>query len=226
MAIQEANGGTKNNINIILVCATNFYFQQPVLDFIKEQEGNWLISHHSDTENVLNVIASNKKDIAYAIIEISARSTFAYRNFKRIIDALDKIPRLAVAENVDLSHFEKILSFGINGFINTKDTAISIALALSSIENQGFPISPTIAKLLIPNIKQKIIIENKEVSLTPQQQRILTLIYAGRSYTQIASDMGLSINTVHTYSRSLFKRLNVHSKTEAIHFAKTAGLLS
>jgi DNA-binding NarL/FixJ family response regulator len=31
---------------------------------------------------------------------------------------------------------------------------------------------------------------------------------------------------VHTYSRSLFKRLNVHSKTEAIHFAKTAGLLS
>ena len=226
MAIQEENGVTKNDVNIILVYATNFHFQQPVLDFIREQEGNWLISHHSDTENVLNVIASNKKDITYAIIEISARTTSAYRNFKRIIDGLDKTPRLAVAENVDLSHFEKILSFGINGFINTKDTAISIALALSSIENQGFPISPSIAKLLIPNIKQKIIIENKEVSLTPQQQRILTLIYAGRSYTQIASDMGLSINTVHTYSRSLFKRLNVHSKTEAIHFAKTAGLLS
>ena len=225
MAIQEESGGTKDNINIILVYATNFHFQQPVLDFIREQEGNWLISHHSDTENVLNVIASNKKDIACAIIEINARTTSAYRNFKRIIDGLDKTPRLAVAENVDLSHFEKILSFGINGFINTKDTAISIALALSSIENQGFPISPSIAKLLIPNIKQKIIIENKEVSLTPQQQRILTLIYTGRSYTQISSEMGLSINTVHTYSRSLFKRLNVHSKTEAIHFAKTAGLL-
>jgi hypothetical protein len=123
MAIQEEDSRTKDTLNIILVCATNFHFQQPVLNFIKEQEGNWLISHHSDTETVLNIIAANKKDIAYAIIEISERTTLAYRNFKRIIDALDKTPRLAVAENVDLSHFEKILSFGVNGFINTKDTA-------------------------------------------------------------------------------------------------------
>lgn len=214
------------NLNTILLFAKSFAVHFQIQDFIESKLGPWMISHHSVREDAINAANENKKNISYAIIEVTRQTSLSLEKLNELTDALIKAPVLVISNEVNLTQFEGMLSLEINGIIDPDDSAISVSKALESIDSGGFPISPSFMKEFIPSIKQKALRKDHKVNLTPQQQRILALIYVGKSYTQIASEMNLSINTIHTYSRSLFKRLNAHSKTEAIHFAKNAGLLS
>ena len=51
--------------------------------------------------------------------------------------------------------------------------------------------------------------------LTPRQQQILSLVCLGHTNQQIASDLGLSVNTVKTYMRSTLQVLGVPNRAAA-----------
>jgi DNA-binding CsgD family transcriptional regulator len=52
--------------------------------------------------------------------------------------------------------------------------------------------------------------------MTPQEQRCLKLLSEGNSYQEMADHLGISLNTVRTYIRSVYEKLHVHSRSEAV----------
>ena len=56
--------------------------------------------------------------------------------------------------------------------------------------------------------------------LTPRQTEVLRLLEQGRSTKQIASELGLSAETVRNHIRHLFRALGVHSRLEAVAAAR------
>jgi len=63
------------------------------------------------------------------------------------------------------------------------------------------------------------------VSLTSREKEILQLIAAGLSNKAIEGNLTLSGNTVRSHIKSLYSKLGVHSRTQAIRLAKEKGLL-
>ena len=51
--------------------------------------------------------------------------------------------------------------------------------------------------------------------LSPQEQRVLQLLSNGRSNTEIANELIVSVNTVKTQLQSIYRKLNVNSRHEA-----------
>jgi DNA-binding NarL/FixJ family response regulator len=62
--------------------------------------------------------------------------------------------------------------------------------------------------------------------LTPRELEILDLLGEGLSNQAIASRLTLSINTVRTHVQSVLRKLNAHSKLEAVMIATSRGLLT
>jgi len=54
------------------------------------------------------------------------------------------------------------------------------------------------------------------VALTPQEFRLLGLLALGYSYQAAGEELGISVNTVRNYIRSIYEKLHVHSKSEAV----------
>ena len=54
-------------------------------------------------------------------------------------------------------------------------------------------------------------------SLTPRERDMLDLLAEGYRYKEIADKLDLSIETVRTYIRSVYTKLQVHSRTEALN---------
>lgn len=52
-------------------------------------------------------------------------------------------------------------------------------------------------------------------ALSPQEQRVLRLLVAERSYAEIARELVVSVNTIKTQVRSIYRKLNVNSRREA-----------
>ena len=64
-----------------------------------------------------------------------------------------------------------------------------------------------------------------ELHLTPRQAEVLRLLEQGRSMTQIAEELHLSVDTVRNHVRRMFRALDVHSRVEALAVAHREGIL-
>jgi LuxR family maltose regulon positive regulatory protein len=59
--------------------------------------------------------------------------------------------------------------------------------------------------------------------LSPQERRVLRLLAAGHTNTQIAADLVVSVNTVKVHVKSIYRKLNVTSRLEAAGAARELG---
>ena len=64
-----------------------------------------------------------------------------------------------------------------------------------------------------------------QADLTRLELKLLSLLSEGYSYQSAADEMRVSINTVRNYIRSIYEKLQVHSKSEAVSKALKAGLI-
>lgn len=65
----------------------------------------------------------------------------------------------------------------------------------------------------------------KELGISRRESEVLELISQGLSNQEIADKLFVSLNTVKTHSARLFEKLEVNSRTKAIHKAKELGLI-
>ena len=65
-----------------------------------------------------------------------------------------------------------------------------------------------------------------DAALTPREVEVLQLFSRGLSYRDAAESLGISAHTIRDYVKSIYRKLEVHSCTEAIFEARQLGLIS
>ena len=76
--------------------------------------------------------------------------------------------------------------------------------------------SPVIARKIVKLFQKTGPTEKFDEQLTPQEVRLLKLLVEGYSYLAAADHLNISVNTIRDYIRSIYDKLHVHSKSEAV----------
>ena len=77
--------------------------------------------------------------------------------------------------------------------------------------------TPSIASRVLKMVKEKPFEFKKEsFDLSNREQEILTCLVKGMSYKMIADTCFISIETVNVHVKNIYKKLQVHSKSEAV----------
>jgi DNA-binding CsgD family transcriptional regulator len=63
------------------------------------------------------------------------------------------------------------------------------------------------------------------LAITPREEQVLGLLAAGRSNKEIARELGVSPNTVKTQVASLYQKLEVERRTQAVQKARQLALI-
>jgi DNA-binding NarL/FixJ family response regulator len=113
---------------------------------------------------------------------------------------------------------------GANGYLLKSTPPAKMLDAIRSAHAGGSPLSPEIARQIV-NLFQKTAPQQSKADLTPQEQRLLGFLADGHSYQSAANQMCVSVNTVRNYVRSIYDKLQVHSKSEAVNRALRRGLI-
>ena len=85
--------------------------------------------------------------------------------------------------------------------------------------------SPEVANRVISLFKNIRPPERADHHLTPHELRLLKMLVEGHSYKTAAAELGSSINTIGTHMQSIYRKLQVHSKSEAVVKAIRNGLV-
>jgi len=111
--------------------------------------------------------------------------------------------------------FESICN-GACGYLLKETPPARLLEAISEAHGGGSPMSPEIARKVVTLFQKTGPVEKLEEGLTPQEVRLLKLLSEGHSYRTAADRLKISPNTVRDYIRTIYEKLHVHSKSEAV----------
>jgi DNA-binding NarL/FixJ family response regulator len=114
---------------------------------------------------------------------------------------------------------------GATGYLLKKTPPARLLEYIRETLEGGSPMSPQIARRVMTLFHRVRPPESTHEDLTPHELRLLKLLVEGYRYEDVASQMGVSINTVRSHIKHIYGKLQVHSKSEAVAKALRSGLV-
>ncbi|MDB5891797.1 MAG: two component transcriptional regulator, LuxR family [Polaromonas sp.] len=179
------------------------------------REGRWLIKQH-------------EFDVMLVDLNLGDGSGFDLIEHMKVIRPLAEAIVISAME--DEQHALRAFEMGATGYLIKNSLFGSLPQALLQVVNGGASISPNLARRLlqkfalpvVQNLPRPAIVKDK---LTPREKDVLKMIAAGYTSSEIALQMGISPQTVNTHLRGIYRKLQVHSRVQAVRSAMSSGLL-
>lgn len=149
------------------------------------------------------------------------------------------MPILVISVIADERKVIEAIKSGACGYILKSDSSMSIAMAIDQVLQGFYPISPRVARYLFQQTRRP---EPREIAvgmdtgmgestlsdaegLTTREAELLRLFAEGCTYSQVAERMHITLSTVQSHVRSIYRKLGVHSRFHALHQARQRGLV-
>jgi DNA-binding NarL/FixJ family response regulator len=120
--------------------------------------------------------------------------------------------------------FESLCN-GASGYLLKKTPPTRLLESIREAYEGGSPMSPEIARKVIRLFRELRPPMRDDVHLTEQETRLLSLFAEGHSYQAAADKLCVSINTIRSHIRTIYDKLHVHSKSEAVSKALKSRLI-
>ncbi len=125
---------------------------------------------------------------------------------------LKKIKIFVISSITEYRVIQEVLQTGANGFFSKLDSFDLIVETINNFPNlDDKPIlSPSISDIILKGAFEK------QITLSPREHQLLTLICEGKTAKEIAFELSLSINTVNYYTKRLMAKMEVNRTQDLI----------
>jgi DNA-binding NarL/FixJ family response regulator len=199
-------------IGKILVVEDEPLIAEDILGFLHETGYTNVLMAYS-AGDALELLGKDEFDFVFLDIDLNGEMDGV--DLASYINAHQQIPFAFITSFSDKKTLEKVkLTYPVGYVVKPfkeSDIFTTLEIGFSNFYNRSRS-----SDLKIDKINQKI-----PVALTPKEFEVLVKIVQGKSNYEISSELFVSLNTVKTHAKNLFVKLNVGSRTEAIHFTHT-----
>jgi DNA-binding NarL/FixJ family response regulator len=117
---------------------------------------------------------------------------------------------------------DRAISAGVRGYLDKRDSAQRLVAALEKIAAGEVTVSSGGTKLHRAEIEWP----GRAVGLSARESELLPLLAEGLKNNEIAEALYLSVNTVKTHLKDLYRKLGASNRAQAVAAAAEAGLLA
>jgi DNA-binding NarL/FixJ family response regulator len=127
----------------------------------------------------------------------------------------------------DRPRLVEAITAGADGYLLKRTPAMLLLEQLRSVIAGGSPLSAGVARTVLEIIRQIGPGDGSstDVDLTPREREVLGCLVQGMSYKAVARGLDISIDTVRSHIRSVYRKLQVNNVAEAVGRALREGLV-
>lgn len=199
-------------------------FRDAFASMVAEAPDMDLAGTAADLPQGLQLLREQRPDVLLVDLGLPSGSGIELIRFAH--DQLPDTDVMVVTVFGDEPHVMASLEAGATGYLLKDTRAADLTDQIRTLHAGGSPISPVIARQLLVRLgplPQPV--AGEDALLSPQERQVLTYSAKGFNFEEIARMMGVSRHTVMTYVKRSYRKLQVHSKTEAIYEARKLGLV-
>jgi DNA-binding NarL/FixJ family response regulator len=207
----------------VLVVDDHTIVRHGIMRILSEMEPNLEIDEASNGQEALSMFSSAE----YALVLLDI--TMPGRNGLEILKCLKRdkpsVPVLMLSMHSERQYAVRSLRLGAAGYLTKESASSELQAAVTKVIAGGKYLGPGMAELLAETLvtPQKNCIEPYD-SLSDRERQLVAMLATGKTMTEIANELCLSIKTVSTYRTRILEKLNLKSSGEIIAYAFNNGL--
>jgi DNA-binding NarL/FixJ family response regulator len=172
------------------------------------------LSQYANAEAALEAIPKEKPNVVLMDINLPGMNGVeCVRRLKQILpDTL--IVMLTAYE--DTENIFNSLAAGASGYLLKRTSSAELLAAIKDVQSGGSPMTTHIARKVVQSFQKTGPSPQPTENLSPREQEVLDCLSQGFLYKEIAERLGISFETVRTYVRRIYEKLQVRTRTEAV----------
>ena len=216
----------------ILVVDDDDAFRESVCAAIARDEAMVLTAQVSSAESAREAIANGNFDVA--LIDLGLPDGNGIDLIREIARTRPDADVMVVTVFGDEAHVLASIEAGATGYLLKRSLNDTLGATVRELRAGGSPISPVIARQLLQRFKKDTPQPSQpsqpaavvdDGGLSEREREVLLFIAKGFTVGEIANMLHLSAHTVATHVKHIYRKLAVHSRTEAVFEAGRMGLL-
>ena len=200
-------------VNVAIV-EDNFQYRTTLSIILQLNEDIKLIYKGENCEDIISFFEFEKPDVVLMDIDLPGIS-----GIQGVWEIKKNWPDIKVIMLTVFEDDEKIfgaIKAGADGYLLKKDNHQKILNAIDAVYKGESPMNGMIAAKVLDyfKLRQKKSAIIYESNLTEREKEILRLLMRGLSYKEIASSIFISLETLNSHIKNIYRKLNVHSRSE------------
>jgi DNA-binding NarL/FixJ family response regulator len=181
---------------------------------ISRAEGFTCLSQYPSAEAALEGLPKDRPDVVLMDINLPGMNGVeCVRRLKQVAPQTQVI-MLTVYE--DTENIFNALAAGASGYLLKRTSTQELLAAIREVQRGGSPMTTHIARKVVQSFQRAGASPQPTENLSPREQEVLDFLAKGFLYKEIADNLGISYETVHTYIRRIYEKLQVRTRTEAV----------
>jgi len=185
---------------------------------IGRTEGFRFVSDYANAEDALANLPKIKPDVVLMDINLPGMNGVeCVRKLKALLPQA-QVMMLTVYE--DTENIFKALAAGANGYMLKRTPTKELIEAIHEVHRGGSPMTTHIARLVVQSFQKPVAAspsaDTPAPELSEREKQVLDLLVQGLIYKEIAEKLNIGYETVHTYIRRIYEKLQVRTRTEAV----------
>ena len=210
----------------VVIADDQTLFREGIKDLLDNEKNIQVIGEAADGREALRMVKKLKPNVI--LLDIKLPHMDGIEATRQIHKECPNTNVLILSSYEDESHVMEAIQAGANGYLSKMLPASELVNALKTFANQGVMIPQPVMSKLIEGLRS-MGSSNSEaslVALTKTEIKVLANLGRGQSNKEISASLACSVKTVKNHLNSMFQKLGVSNRTEAVVKGIDLGLIS
>ena len=199
---------------IVSIVEDNDQLRTTLARVLNRADGFQCVSHYGDAESALEGLPKDHPDVV--LMDINLPGMNGVECVRQLKQAMPKVLVIMLTVYEDTENIFNALAAGASGYMLKRTKSAELLEAISEVRRGGSPMTTHIARKVVQSFQKAGPSPQPTENLSQREQEVLDCLSQGFLYKEIAEKLGISYETVHTYIRRIYEKLQVRTRTEAV----------
>lgn len=185
-----------------------------LVEILGQASGCVCVGDYPNGEEAVERLAENPARVV--IMDIHLPGMDGVECVRRLAPAIPDTQFIMLTVAKDSDNLFNALAAGASGYLLKPVRARELLDAVRDVDQGGAPMTSSIARRVVAAFRPQTSLNPEAETLSEREQEVLTLLSEGLLYKQAADKLGVSVNTLCEYVRRIYRKLQVHSRQEAV----------
>jgi DNA-binding NarL/FixJ family response regulator len=181
---------------------------------LNRSEGFKCVSHYGDAESALQSLPKDSPEVV--LMDINLPGINGVECVRQLKQTAPQIQAVMLTVYEDTENIFNALAAGASGYMLKRTKTPELLQAIRDVQKGGSPMTAHIARKVVQSFQKSGPSTQSTENLSQREQEVLDFLSQGFLYKEIAEKLGISYETVHTYIRRIYEKLQVRTRTEAV----------
>lgn len=201
------------NITVSLV-EDNEQLRKTLARVVDRADGFECLSDYGSAEAALEGLPKDRPQVV--LMDINLPGINGVECVRKLKQTLPQTQVIMLTAYEDTDNIFNALAAGASGYLLKRTKSAELLEAIKDVLKGGSPMTTHIARKVVQSFQQAPASQQQTESLSAREKEVLDALAQGLMYKEIAEKLGISYETVHTYIRRIYEKLQVRTRTEAV----------